>query len=80
MSMGKLEEKSGLETAKIVLVVFLPISRVFAIAFLGITVRCTAVGHIHNQSITLKASECLESKVAKLMRSRRALGFPRHEF
>ena len=53
MSMGKLDEKSGLETAKIVLVVFLLISRVFAIAFLGITARCTAVGHIHNQSITL---------------------------
>ena len=38
MSREKLEEESGLETAKIVLVVFLLISRVFALAFLGIAV------------------------------------------
>ena len=34
----KLEEESGLEAAKIVFVVFLLISRVFALAFLGTTV------------------------------------------
>ena len=38
LSIEKLEEESGLETAKVVLVVFLLISRVFAIASFAITV------------------------------------------
>lgn len=96
--MGKLEEKSGLETAKIVLVVFL-------LNFQGFCHRTSwhyspmyscwshpqPVHHRDEKKKRLvrkidkcvrspKASECLESKVAKLMRSRRALGFLRHEF